>query len=99
MDGGVIGGYCATGRLMTATAPARVMTTDNTAAKIGRSIKKCENRMGFSRLFLGEPSPVRGRVTITRPLSGLGSPALLTSPPRSSPRAAPGAEPAACAAA
>src|SRR5947209_19351233 len=43
MLGGVIGGYCATGRLTTATAPARVMTIDSTDAKIGRSMKKCEN--------------------------------------------------------
>src|SRR5437762_2995630 len=43
MLGGVIGGYCASGRLTAATAPARVMTMDSTAAKIGRSIKKCEN--------------------------------------------------------
>src|SRR5213079_3062150 len=43
MLGGVIGGYCATGRVTAATAPARVMTIDSTAAKIGRSMKKCEN--------------------------------------------------------
>src|SRR5262245_9035687 len=43
MLGGVIGGYCASGRLSRATAPARVMTIDSTAAKIGRSMKKCEN--------------------------------------------------------
>ena len=43
MLGGVIGGYCASGRLKTATAPARVMTIDSTEAKIGRSMKKCEN--------------------------------------------------------
>ena len=33
MLGGVIGGYCATGRLTTATAPARVMTMDSTALR------------------------------------------------------------------
>src|SRR5207248_6755001 len=43
MLGGVIGGYCASGRLRAATAPARVMTIDSTAAKIGRLMKKCEN--------------------------------------------------------
>src|SRR5712692_3266636 len=43
MLGGVICGYWATGRLMAATAPANVMTTESTAAKIGRSMKKCEN--------------------------------------------------------
>ena len=30
------------GRVNTATAPASVMTMDSTAAKIGRSMKKCE---------------------------------------------------------
>ena len=43
MLGGVIGGYWASGRLNAATAPARVMTIDSTEAKIGRSMKKCEN--------------------------------------------------------
>src|SRR5579871_2496374 len=43
MLGGVIGGYCANGRLKSATAPARVMTIDSTAAKIGRSMKKWES--------------------------------------------------------
>src|SRR5207247_8068248 len=43
MLGGVIWGYWATGSEIPATAPARVMTIDNTEAKIGRSIKKCEN--------------------------------------------------------
>ena len=42
MLGGVIWGYCATGRLITATAPASVMRIDSTDAKIGRSMKKCE---------------------------------------------------------
>jgi hypothetical protein len=43
MLGGVIRGYCATGKLKTATAPARVMTIDRTVAKIGRWMKKWEN--------------------------------------------------------
>ena len=43
MEGGVIGGYCATGRLSAATVPVNVMTMDSTDAKIGRSMKKCEN--------------------------------------------------------
>src|SRR5438067_1277854 len=43
MLGGVICGYCATGKLTTATAPARVMTSDSTEAKIGRRMKKWEN--------------------------------------------------------
>src|SRR5260221_13282855 len=43
MLGGVIGGYCANGKLTTATNPARVITIDRTDAKIGLSMKKCEN--------------------------------------------------------
>src|SRR5579871_412662 len=43
MLGGVICGYWATGRLSAATAPASVITMDRTDAKIGRSMKKCEN--------------------------------------------------------
>src|SRR5947199_6618136 len=46
MLGGVICGYCATGRVQTAMPPARVMTIDSTAAKIGRSMKKRENTWG-----------------------------------------------------
>jgi hypothetical protein len=42
MLGGVICGYWATGKVRTATAPARVMTMDSTEAKIGLSMKKCE---------------------------------------------------------
>jgi aerobic-type carbon monoxide dehydrogenase small subunit (CoxS/CutS family) len=43
MLGGVICGYCATGNVHTATAPAKVMMMDITEAKIGRSIKKRAN--------------------------------------------------------
>src|SRR5690348_16847375 len=68
MLGGVICGYCATGRFTTATAPARVMTSDSTDAKIGRSIKKCENMVAFEE---GPParagaSARRGRGAGTR---------------------------------
>src|SRR5436190_127476 len=41
--GGVISGYCATGKFISAMAPASVTTMDSTAAKIGRSMKKREN--------------------------------------------------------
>src|SRR5262245_30588900 len=41
--GGVISGYCATGKLKTARSPARVTIMDSTEAKIGRSIKNREN--------------------------------------------------------
>src|SRR6266446_2698500 len=43
MVGGVICGYWAMGRVHTAIPPARVITMDSTAAKIGRSMKKREN--------------------------------------------------------
>src|SRR5438105_3098926 len=43
MLGGVICGYCASGRLPAATNPDKKMMIDSTAAKIGRRIKKCEN--------------------------------------------------------
>src|SRR4051794_2368378 len=46
MLGGVICGYWATGRMQAATAPARVMTMDSTEAKMGLSMKKCENMAG-----------------------------------------------------
>ena len=51
MLGGVIGGYCATGKLNIATNPAMTITIDNTDAKIGRRMKKCENISG--RFVLG----------------------------------------------
>src|SRR5882757_6144744 len=43
--GGAMSGYCAKGRRVTATAPTITMTIETTAAKIGRSMKKCERRM------------------------------------------------------
>ena len=54
MLGGVICGYWASGRLKTATAPARVMTIDSTEAKIGRSMKKCENTATPQRMVSGQ---------------------------------------------
>src|SRR4051794_420794 len=51
MVGGVMGGYWAIGRENTATAPARVMTIESTAAKIGRSMKKREKPL--CRLTVG----------------------------------------------
>src|SRR5436190_495601 len=38
-------GYCAKGSRVSATAPTITMTIDTTAAKIGRSMKKCERRI------------------------------------------------------
>src|SRR5207249_11527433 len=60
--GGEIGGYCATGKENTAIAPVSVMTTDSTAAKIGRSMKKCENMSDASLSEVrGQRSEVRGQ--------------------------------------
>src|SRR5579884_2620506 len=60
--GGVTSGYCATGRLRSAIAPANVMTMDSTEAKIGRSMKKCEiTRKALRRVLAG-----RGRLGIDK---------------------------------
>src|SRR5437764_14659396 len=45
MIGGAISGYCATGSRENETAPTITKMTDTTAAKIGRSMKKCEMRI------------------------------------------------------
>src|SRR5713101_825192 len=45
-EGGVIWGYCATGSEKSAMVPVRVMTTDTTTAKMGRSMKNRENMAG-----------------------------------------------------
>ena len=45
IKGGAISGYCAIGRRRNDTAPRMVMITEITAAKIGRSMKKCEMRI------------------------------------------------------
>src|SRR4249919_2296089 len=49
MVGGAISGYCATGRRKNATPPRITKTIETTEAKIGRSMKKCEIRMGCRR--------------------------------------------------
>src|ERR1700761_4324536 len=45
MIGGAISGYCATGSRENDTPPRITNTIETTAAKIGRSMKKCEMRM------------------------------------------------------
>jgi hypothetical protein len=45
--GGAISGYSETGRARWTIAPAIVRMIDSTAAKIGRSMKKCESRMAI----------------------------------------------------
>ncbi len=45
IKGGAISGYCAIGRRTNDTAPRITKTIEITAAKIGRSMKKCEMRI------------------------------------------------------
>src|ERR1700731_2992218 len=45
MIGGAISGYCATGSRENDTPPRMMNTIETTAAKIGRSMKKCEMRI------------------------------------------------------
>src|ERR1700722_12886572 len=45
MIGGAISGYCAIGRRENDTPPRITKTIETTAAKIGRSMKKCEMRI------------------------------------------------------
>src|ERR1043166_2046529 len=45
MMGGAISGYCAIGRRKNDTPPMITNTIETTAAKIGRSMKKCEMRI------------------------------------------------------
>src|SRR5262245_65143767 len=62
ITGGAISGYCATGRRPKETAPRITNTTDTTAAKIGRSMKKREMRMGRARRSVGGGALRVGRV-------------------------------------
>src|ERR1700686_1382282 len=52
MIGGAISGYCAIGRRENDTMPRITNTIETTAAKIGRSMKKCEMRIGARPLIL-----------------------------------------------
>src|ERR1044071_1449838 len=52
--GGAISGYCAIGSRGTAISPTITMTTARTAAKIGRSMKKCERRMSVDFRLCGD---------------------------------------------
>src|SRR5690606_37924851 len=53
--GGAMSGYCANGSIGMAKAPARVMKTEITIAKIGRSMKKRE--MFMNQVPAREPPP------------------------------------------
>ncbi len=51
MTGGAISGYCATGSRTKAMPPRITNTIETTEAKIGRSMKKCEIRIGCGRVI------------------------------------------------
>src|SRR5947207_886454 len=53
MVGGAISGYCATGKRRNATMPRITNTIETTAAKIGRSMKKCDMRIGPGHQSVG----------------------------------------------
>ena len=53
MVGGAISGYCAIGSRKNATPPRITNTIETTEAKIGRSMKKCEMRIGCGRGYFG----------------------------------------------
>ena len=55
ITGGAISGYCAIGSRVKATAPRITNTIDSTAAKIGRSMKKWEIRIGGVPYFCAVP--------------------------------------------
>src|SRR5271155_2716394 len=69
MIGGAISGYCAIGKRENDTPPRITNTIETTAANIGRSIKKCEIRIGRSQSAasakwlqpaLASPAPLGG---------------------------------------
>src|SRR5665213_603964 len=57
MVGGEISGYCAIGRRRNATAPRMTMMIETTDAKIGRSMKKCDIRIGPVRDYFFGAAP------------------------------------------
>src|SRR5712672_1455965 len=67
MMGGAISGYWATGSRANETPPMITKTIETTAAKIGRSMKKCEIRIGLSACSIGlglGGGGLRGRLLI-----------------------------------
>src|SRR6478609_5355289 len=58
--GGVIRGYCATGRWISAIPPISVIATDRTVAKIGRSMKNREITASSLSLRISGRGLVRG---------------------------------------
>src|SRR3982074_3441434 len=53
MIGGAISGYCAIGKRANDTPPRITNTIETTAAKIGRSMKKCEMRIAPAAPSIG----------------------------------------------
>src|SRR3977135_3264568 len=83
--GGAISGYWATGNRPTDTAPTMTKTIETTAAKIGRSMKKWERRIGGPRLaqfaLTGEPAAsatLDGRGVTLAPGRARSSPLTMT---------------------
>ena len=66
MIGGAISGYCATGRRRNATPPRITNTMETTAAKIGRSMKKCEIFMRLPLFLCGGGGRGGGRRALLR---------------------------------
>ena len=62
MIGGAISGYCATGSRENDTPPRMTNTIETTAAKIGRSMKKCEMRIFWPQPALASLPPLAGGV-------------------------------------
>src|SRR5688572_4591259 len=60
--GGTTSGYCATGSALYARPPSRIVTIERTAAKIGRSMKKCERPTAVGSHVVGR----RGRLRLRR---------------------------------
>src|SRR5690242_21028321 len=64
MMGGAISGYCAIGRRKNDTPPMITNTIETTAAKIGRSMKKCEMRIAGSIRLGGRTARGRRRALL-----------------------------------
>src|ERR1700685_2261380 len=67
---GAISGYCATGSRENDTPPRITNTIETTAAKIGRSMKKCEMRIQYASR--GNQSGVSGALSRTPSPQGGG---------------------------
>src|ERR1700704_2017954 len=62
--GGAISGYWATGSRPTDTAPTMTKTIETTAAKIGRSMKKWERRIGGPAVSIDAGLRIRRRCRV-----------------------------------